>query len=224
MNALEKIERPKPVSELVQNRLRAEIVAGEFALGAKISEAHLAERYGVTKAPIRAAFIRLEAEGLLEIRPQVGTFVFSPSAGEVRALCELRTALELEALTLAMSRNATDLLQQTQRICEAMQRALKRDEHAAYQELDTQLHLAIIECAGSPILHDTYGSQISGRFAALRVRFSKCDDHVAASSAEHYQLCDAIAQGKLPQAQAMLREHIDNTRAYFARLIMDLAA
>ena len=83
---IRKIERPKPVTELVIDRLRADIIENRFKLGEKISETQLAELYGVTKAPVRAAYIRLEAEGLLRVRPQSGTFVFRPTADELRAL------------------------------------------------------------------------------------------------------------------------------------------
>ena len=219
MKLLDKIERPKPVSELVRDQLRADIISGRLELGAKISENHLSELYGVTKAPIRSAFIRLEAEGLLEIRAQVGTFVFSPAEEEVRALCELRTALELEALALAADRNFAELLRETELICGAMRNALTHGELATYQELDTALHLTIVRCANSPMLGEAYASGISGRFAALRTRFGARADHVAASSTEHYEICEAIAAGKIDHAQLMLREHIGHTRDYFARLL-----
>lgn len=219
MKMQDRIERPKPVSELVRDQLRADIISGRLALGAKVSEAQLSDLYGVTKAPIRSAFIRLEAEGLLSIRPQVGTFVFSPTADEVQALCEYRTALELEALTLAMARDADALVSEVQTICERMKKALADGAFRTYQELDTRLHLAIISHAQSPLLAETYTAGISSRFAALRGRFSKHDAHVDASSSEHYAICAAIAEARLDEARDLLRQHIDNTRCYFAKLI-----
>ena len=99
------IERPEQLTDLVLARLRQDIVEGVFELGERLSEQQLATRYRVTKAPIRPACIRLQGEGLIRIVPQRGIFVFDPSAAEIRALCELRVALELEAARLAMARD-----------------------------------------------------------------------------------------------------------------------
>ena len=57
-----KIQKPKPVSELVLDRLRSDIIEANFELGEKISEAQLSKLYGVTKAPIRSAYIHLTTE------------------------------------------------------------------------------------------------------------------------------------------------------------------
>ncbi len=214
-----KIQKPKPVSDLVTERLREDILRGEFELGERISEGQLSEHYGVTKAPIRAAYMRLQAEGLLDVRPQAGTFVFMPSAEEVRALCELRAALELEALELAVQRSFKALCKTLTGICDEMEHALSRADLDVYQKLDTDLHLAIVEHADSPMLLLAYQSGVSGRFEALRSRFSRAKDHQVASSTEHIILRDKIASKDIHGARAHLREHIDNTRIYFSRLI-----
>lgn len=168
-----KIIKPKPVSELVLERLRADIVENKFALGEKISEANLALLYGVTKAPIRAAYIRLEAEGLLTIRAQSGTYVFQPTLAELRALCELRTALEVEAVQLALSRAPDQMGVFVTDICEQMQHCLDQGRLDRYQQLDTKLHDGIFTHAQSPLLKDTYVGRVSGPFAALRTRFGE---------------------------------------------------
>lgn len=211
----EKIQRPKPVSELVLERLRSDIITARFDLGEKISETQLSEMYGVTKAPVRSAYIHLTTEGLLEVRPQSGTYVFKPSFEELKALCELRTALELEALLLAMQRNPESLQSKINQICDEMLAALEADDQNEYQQLDSRFHLLILESAESPLLASTFDSRVNGRFSALRFRFSQKASHNDHSVSEHMEIRDLIAAGDREKARKVLRAHIAYTERYY---------
>lgn len=215
----EKIQKPKPVSELVLERLRRDIVDGNFDLGEKISEAHLSDVYGVTKAPVRAAIIRLESEGLVTVRPQAGTFVFRPGSGEIRALCELRTALEVEAAGLAMDRNLLKLQVDVAKICTEMQLLLDNGRNEEYLALDTALHLTILEHANAPLLAATYREKVSSQFAALRTRFGLEDAYNQASLSDHLQIRDALAQNNKPAVQDLLRDHIGGTKRHYEKIL-----
>lgn len=214
-----RIVRPKPVSEIVLERLRADIVNNEFALGEKISEGQLSELYQVTKAPIRSAYIRLEAEGLIEIRPQSGTFVFKPTPQELQALSELRTALELEAVSLAMQRSLPVLQRSVSEIYDEMVDCTRRDAIDEYQKLDTRLHLLFVERAQSPFLEETFTSKVNSRFAALRTRFSQQPQHVEHSLNEHKGLRDAISANDVEAVRKLLRQHIGYSEVYYAGLM-----
>jgi len=215
-----KITRPRSISELVLDRLRSDIISGVFELGEKISEAQLSELYGVTKAPIRAAYIRLEAEGLLEIQRQAGTFVFRPDVKELQALCELRNALEAEAIRLALARDRAGLSKDLHRLCDDMIRSQAAGDLDSYRNLDTEFHLAIISRASSPLLERTYRAQVNGRFAALRNRLSRSASHNDASLAEHIRIRDSVASGKDAELLGLLRTHIDNTLSYYSKLLV----
>lgn len=219
MVTVRKIERPRQVSEVVLERLRKDIVTGVFALGEKISETHIAEIYGVTKAPVRAAYMRLQSEGLVEIRPQSGTFVFAPSQDDLRALCELRIALELEAVCLSLSRNPEKLKNAINSICHRMQDALSKGEQDRYQRLDNTLHLTFFELADSPYLKETYEARIASAFAALRQRFSQEEAHNSASIKEHIEIAERISACDLKRLNSILRQHVQRTEAYYEKLL-----
>lgn len=214
-----KIVRPRQVSELALERLRNDIVEDNFKLGEKLSEGQLALRYGVTKAPIRSAFIRLQGEGLLEIRPQSGTFVFSPDVNEVQALCELRIALESEAILLAMRRNGDVLLRRLNQLFRKMEGCLKTGDRHEYQALDTAYHLAILECAKSPMLETTYQAMVNSRFSALRNRLAVQRAHAENSYREHKALIDLVTAGRIGEAQQLLRDHIGRTKEHYVSMI-----
>lgn len=215
-NAPKKIIKPKKISEVVLDQLRSDIIENQFALGEKISESELSNNYGVTKAPVRAAFAHLEREGLIVIRPQAGTFVFKPSTDDLRALCELRAAIEIEATRLAMHRDQEKLAEAVSSCVAEMEDAIANRALSRYQTLDSTLHLTIISGAQSPFLKQTYVRQVEGRFAALRHRFSKKHAHNEASLSEHVTMRDAIIKNDLDTLFSTTRLHIENTMNYYS--------
>lgn len=215
MPSASRIERPKQLSEVVLDRLRAEIIDGTYALGEKLSESLLGDRYGVTKAPIRSAFAKLRTEGLVEVRPQSGTYVFEPNAELIANLCQLRVALELEAAYLALQDGQQKCHALLTDVCRSMGEALENGAQYRYQSLDTDFHRALFQAANSPLLSATYEARVSSSFAALRHRFSQVKEHNEASIAEHRQICDLVKAGDLPGVQQLLRTHIENTRVYY---------
>lgn len=218
-SALRPIERPRQVSEIVLERLRADIVTGIFKLGEKISETQIAAAYGVTKAPVRAAYMRLQAEGLVEIRPQSGTYVFSPDAKDIRALCELRVALELEALRLSMQRNRIPLHRQIAGLCIRMEAALAEGRPGLYADLDHEFHMAFFVHADSPHLRRTYEAQVANATEALRHRFTRDPAANDTSNSDHNTLRDLIGSGDPAAQENLLRRHIQFTRKLYADLL-----
>ena len=71
------IERRKSLTEQVFDRLMNSIVAGDFPFGTLLSEKVLAAEYGISKTPVREAFVQLQSIGLVEVLPQRGCLVFS---------------------------------------------------------------------------------------------------------------------------------------------------
>ena len=216
------IDRPEQLTDLVLARLRQDIVEGEFTLGERLSEQQLSSRYGVTKAPVRAACIRLQGEGLVKIVPQRGIFVLDPSPAEVRALCELRVALELEAAALALQRNPRGLADALGEVIERMRPFTVDPAMTAelgYQRLDSDYHLAVLEAAASPMLLEAYRTTVNWRFSALRARLARQREHAENSFREHIEIRDAVVRGDLADLQARLRRHVDNTDRYYARLL-----
>src|SRR6516225_7113406 len=78
------------LTERVTERLRQAILDGEVELGDVLSEDKLATILGVSRSPVREAFAILEQQGLIDVRPQRGSFVFLPSPEDTQNLCEFR--------------------------------------------------------------------------------------------------------------------------------------
>lgn len=207
------------VQDTVFERIKSDIIEDRLSLGQKISEAQLAEVYDIGKAPIRAAIQKLTAAGLLLTKPQSGTYVFHLTLRELRALCELRAALEIEAVTLALLRAPDELAEKSADILAKMEDAHKAANRAQYLDLDTQLHALFFELSDSDLLLEIYLERVSSKFEALRTRFGRQDDHQENSIREHRKLVEAIRIADVHELTQLLRIHVANTQSYYARLL-----
>ena len=89
------------LKDVIYRRIREMIIVGSLPMGMKLSETVLANKLNATKAPIRDALKRLQSEGLVQIKPKSGTFVFHVTTDEFNELLEFRYFIESEGLKLA---------------------------------------------------------------------------------------------------------------------------
>ena len=171
-----RIKRPQSLTALVAEQIRDMIVTERFALGELLSENIIAALLGVSRAPVRDAFVRLETEGLVKVQPQRGTFVFQYDATELREICELRQVLETGALRIATACHRAGLIEALRRPIEAAEREGELDPKA-YQPFDTAFHDGLVRSSGNNELMDAYG-RISGRVRAIRHRLTRLSAHV----------------------------------------------
>jgi DNA-binding GntR family transcriptional regulator len=215
------IKRQKTLTEQAADAIRARIVSGEFHFGEALSEIALATELGVSKTPVREAFLQLKNEGLVEIMPQRGTFVFQMTGEQLRQLVEMRALLETASLRFAM-RNGALLGTALQTIVGRMAVAVEAGDHAAYRSHDAQFHQAIISASGNAFIVSAY-SIIAFRVQALRNRLS-LDGQNWRSFEGHDDVARHVRDDNVDAAQAKLREHIgDAVNAYLARIQGDLA-
>ena len=80
-----KLDTPKSLAQRVMLRLREAIIDGEFELGAVISEEMIAQSFGVSRTPVREAMGQLQSQGLVVIRPQVGSTRCKDEAADLRS-------------------------------------------------------------------------------------------------------------------------------------------
>ncbi len=202
-----RIERPKSLTELVANALRAEIVQGDLELGTALSESSIASRMEVSRTPVREAFARLELEGLVRSEPQRGTFVFTLDAQALADICAVRVCLETTALHAAMERDARGCADALGAVVEAMTKAREAGDDREYLQLDTEFHDTLVACSGNRFLKDAYQT-IASKMAALRNRLGAHPDHMRKSYEEHGRMVRQIEAGNYGTAVETLTSHI----------------
>ena len=164
----------------------------------------------MSKTPIREALLRLASEGLVDIKPQRGTFVFSLGSAEMHQLSEFREVLEVSALSLALRRKSP-LGQALAAIVAQMADALADGDASTYQQLDGTYHAHIIDHSENHHLVRSYNS-IAIRIQALRGRLSQNPRLNTASLKQHRKLALLIKRGHEREAVALLRNHIRKTQ------------
>ncbi|MFN4311571.1 MAG: GntR family transcriptional regulator [Ferrovibrio sp.] len=206
-----KITRPKSLKELVVEELRMRIIDGRLNLGAGLSENALAAEMGISKTPVREALLQLKLEGLVEVQPQRGTYVFRLASEQVVMISELREILEVAAVAAAIARNPEALTARMTRIFEDMRVAFDANDTVAYRNLDGDYHQAIIDLCGNPYIHDAY-SQIGFRIQALRSRLSHEALLNRLSIKDHREMLKLVKARDVQALQDLMRNHINHTK------------
>ncbi|RYF15490.1 MAG: GntR family transcriptional regulator [Comamonadaceae bacterium] len=216
MNAPLLLERPQLLTDLAYERLREGIVAGELKLGQQVSEAQLAQRLGISKTPVREALVRLKMEGLVDIQPQRGTFVFRLTPEQVGQLCRYRAMIETAALREAAAGDREELLQRLRGHVTEMARAEVAGDRTRLSRLDMNFHFEVIAACPNPYLRAAY-ELIRYQLIALRHR-----SPISNMVDSHQVLVDALQRGDVEAACGMLREHVlENEARYIAACAVD---
>ena len=202
MSAPRPLIRPSTV-DLLAAELRRAILDGALPAGARLRERELCEDYGVARHTLRAALRALAAAGLVRIEPHRGARVVRLEPDDVRALYELRAALELEAAHLALERHDgrlpapvhTALSELTAACGRAAPWSEVNDAHVA-------LHSAIVAASGSPRIvaaHDALNAELLLFLLELRPHLPL--DELAA---DHV----ALVEGLPREGPSVLRDHL----------------
>ena len=185
--------------------LRQRIIRNELPAGQKISEAEIAMAYGISRQPVREAFIRLSGEGLVEVLPQRGTRICRIGLAAVREARFIREAIEADIVTLLAERPDVASVDRLRGLLDE-QRHVPADDPEAFMEADERFHRALAEAAGKA---GTW-ARVEGLKAQMdRVRFlSVARFPMAALIDQHARIVDRIAEGDGAGAGRALRGHL----------------
>ena len=165
-------------------QIRDLIITDKLGLGEQLSEQALAEQLGVSRTPVREAFLRLQTERLVEVKPQRGTFVFQYDTTELREICELRSVLEPGALRIAIKRDRDAVIKALARAVAGGRGRSSSRGPAAYQPYDTAFHETLVLASGNRELIAAY-EKIAGRIRAIRFRLTRTMEQIQGSQRDH---------------------------------------
>jgi len=201
------IERPKSLTELVKEQIRDRIVEGELRLGEALSENVLAAQLGLSKTPVREALLQLKLEGLVDIQPQRGSFVFTMNPREMEEFCDYRIILESSALRSALAHDADGLIAALDQRAKRMVKALEDGDLAAYRRIDTEYHREILQRADNRFLGQAH-TQMEMKIQALRAHVIQRDRTLEVSLDEHLGIVNLLKAGEPEKAVVLLADHI----------------
>lgn len=209
------LEDLKPVKrrstvEHIAGELRAAIMSGSLEPGDQLGEADLAERFSVSRGPLREAMQRLVSEGVLQAIANRGVFVAELTLDDVRDVYRTRSVIERGAVEIALAeRRRTQLHRCVQRSIGQMRRAAARGDGPAVSDADQAFHEALVECSHSPRLIRAMRTLLVETrmcLGELRTTYPDLDTQVH----EHEALAQAFLDGSPTTVNSALVAHLDD--------------
>ncbi|MGR6969783.1 GntR family transcriptional regulator [Streptomyces cynarae] len=198
-----KIEPLGAVRERVLATLRQEIIAGRLRPGDRLVERELAERFGVSRVPVREAIRALVAEGFVFFETPRRTVVRRLTPTDVKELFELREALEVYAAGLASARAGEKDLAELAELLDQAAAATAVGDAETITDINTRFHDRILAMAGNSLLISVM-EPVDGRLRWLTRRNEEWPQLLT----EHRELYEAIASGDPDRACAHALAHV----------------
>jgi len=188
--------------------LRRAIVDVALAPGAAIAEQDIAERFGTSRTPVREALLRLADEGLVDIRPQRGTFVARLSLARIEEALFVRQAVECAILLrLVVRDDCGKVASSLAAVADAQAAAIARGEVAGALDADTRFHHALVAASG---LEGVWRVVAEARDLHHRIRAIAVPELGSATQAirDHRAIARALAERNAEKAVKAMSAHL----------------
>ena len=186
--------------------LKERLLDGRFAGGTLLSENELAHQLGLSRTPVRQAFVQLEAEGLLELYPRRGALVVPISASEADDVLEARLLLEQHCARRAAGAGPA-LAAELRELIAEQEDALAAGG-AGFAASDRRFHRAIVAATGNAILARQYDALRDRHQRIAATTVARDPSRVARFVADHREIAAALERGDGERAAALMGEHL----------------
>ena len=197
----------EPASRRVYHELKSAIVTMALPPGRALSENEIATRLGVSRQPVREAFIKLSEAGLVRIRPQRGTFVVKISTKQVTDARFVREAVEVAVARKASEMMPADAIAELKKILKAQRAAAVEAVPARFLALDEAFHRGLalgVDCDYAWRVVEEVKAQMD------RVRYLSLPQATPIERLveQHEAILAAVEAGDAAKAEAAVREHL----------------
>lgn len=198
-------------SEELRLQLADEIVRGVHAPGAALDETRIANRFNVSRTPVREAIRLLAASGLVQVRPHRAALVARPDAGQLAGMFEAMAELEALCAGLAAERMTVAERQALEDIHERLRVLIQSGDPQQYHEMNEAFHNAVYDGAHNEYLAELALSTRARVQPFRRAQFRNLG-RLAKSHIEHDRVVEAILRGERAVAVAAMGAHIVTVR------------
>jgi DNA-binding GntR family transcriptional regulator len=205
--------------------VKRQVLTGGFPGGELITEGEVAAALGMSRTPVREAFLRLEAEGLLRLYPQRGALVVPVSSGEARAVIEARRVLEQFAARKVIGRGAAVRAAVFERLSAELQRqrdAVVESDWEEFSDADRAFHDVTLQESGNAIVAGFYSS-LRDRQTRMNRELVMHEERIATILEEHRLFAEAVRDGGLERTEEVLRTHLASTMRTLGLAVEDPA-
>jgi DNA-binding GntR family transcriptional regulator len=193
--------------ERVHQHLREEILADRLPAGTELSEVALARQLGVSRGPIRESIVRLAAEGLVLVRPRRGAVVRSLSHDEFLEAYQVREALEVMAVKLAVPRLIDSDFDALDEMNDELESFAANGDVGGFFETNALFHRSFVGASANDTLGEIH-RQLIGQMGRYRMQSLSLRGNLQRSIDEHRAIVHAAREGKVERAARLMGEHI----------------
>jgi len=191
----------------LRDALEDDIVNGKLKPGDRLEEAALAERFNVSRTPVREAFQYLVGSGLVETVPKKGSYVANIGLPQLIEMFEVMAELEGMCARLAARRITDPQAKELQSLLDACARAKERGDPDAYYYENEHFHDCIYRASHNSFLAQQ-ARQLQTRLKPYRRLQLRVRNRPSKSLEEHRQIVDAILAGDESRAEACIKDHV----------------
>lgn len=206
---VEKKTHPSLVDAVIESVFEA-IASGELAPASRVTEGQLAEKFGVSRTPVREAVKRMAEMGLVTVRPRCGLEVAAIDESDLAEITQLREELESFALRLAAARMTPGDVSELEKLQRDCERLLGEPDRLAIFRADGRFHLAVARFSGNRYLLDSL-RRLEMKVQLCRALFCRSDAKVRSSVCFHRRIISALKKGQAGRAEELMREHVNRT-------------
>jgi DNA-binding GntR family transcriptional regulator len=205
-------EDPRSVPDIVYQWLRERILLGWLRPGEEIRQELLAREFGTSRVPIREALSRLQAEGLIVLRPRRGFAVTSLNRDEIVEIFELRMAVEEHAMRLATQERTEADVGEVEALIERMETLEPSAPQFLQDWMSTNrlFHTRLIECAGRKRVSEIALNLRDAIEPYIRIE-ANFIGQVDYANVEHRLIVEAFKRNDPEEAARISRQHCGST-------------
>ncbi len=198
--------RPGSAGARAYEYVKPRLLDGRYASGTLLSENELARQLGISRTPVRQAFLQLESEQLLELYPRRGALVRPITPSEAEDVLEARLLIEAHCVARVAAAGA-DLEAEFERSIAAQERSLQ-ERGVGFTDADRDFHRQIVAANGNAILTRQYDAlrDRQQRISAAAMAHDRA--RIARFIAEHREIAAAIALRDADGAAALMTAHL----------------
>lgn len=199
---------PENLTQQAYRHIRDEIIQGKLDGRQHLTENYFAERFGISKSPVREALNRLESEGLITIVPRRGAFVAELSIHDIEEIFELREALESMVVRDAVLNDK--LLAHIRSTVISAQQFREENDKANYIRADASFHTTLVDASSNSRLKKIL-ENMRNQMLIVRTRTFELSSHTSVK--QHLGILEALEEGNRERAAKLMAEHIRTVRA-----------
>jgi DNA-binding GntR family transcriptional regulator len=209
MQRLDIRNKPKGLTDWAYDYIKTQILNLEIRPGDQIDIESFAEMMGVSRTPIREAFLRLASDGLLEVRPRVGYFVVDITEEDIRELFEVREIIESRAARRAAESLTDDELDELVQMVEELKRSVENEDFDTYLENEINFHEFLQRHMGNRRLTEIMES-LNDLTYRERVISLHTTETFEQTIIEHERVVKALLKRDGDEAAWFMGEHLKN--------------